>query len=351
MTTLGGAEFAPETTYLNTSTAGLLPRSAVEAVRDLAAKSATGSYDGSDGYESVASARTSFARIAGVDPDRVALGGSVAAHVALVAASLPAGAEVLFPEGEFSSVITPFTIRGDLRLRYVPLGALAESVRPSTALVAFSVVQSVDGRPADTAAILAAASAHGARTLADASQAAGWLPLDAGAFDYTVTGGFKFLLSPRGVSFLTVTEEAQGSLPPLYAGWVAAESPWDSTYGPVEQLASSARRLDAPPSFLAYHAAARSLALLESTGIEAIHAHTVSLAAEFRAGVAGLGHTPVDVGAAGSAIVAVPGLGKRLESLREAGVVVAERGGNLRVAFHLYNSPADVTHTLEALAP
>ncbi|MFJ1601018.1 aminotransferase class V-fold PLP-dependent enzyme [Streptomyces sp. NPDC088261] len=352
MTTLGGAEFAPETTYLNTSTAGLLPRSSVEAVRDLAAKSATGSYDGSDGYESVESARASFARIAGVDPSRVALGGSVAAHVALVAASLPAGAEVLFPEGEFSSVITPFTIRGDLKLRYVPLDALAQSVRPGTALVAFSVVQSVDGRLADTASILAAASAHGARTLADLSQAAGWLPLDAGAFDYTVTGGFKFLLSPRGVSFLTVTEEAQGLLPPLYAGWVAAESPWDSTYGPVERLASTARRLDAPPSFLAYHAAARSLALLEATGIETIHAHAVGLASLFREGAAGLGFSPVGAGAGGaSAVVAVRGLGERQLSLREAGVVVAARGGNLRVAFHLYNASADVGRVLEALAP
>ncbi|MFJ2651986.1 aminotransferase class V-fold PLP-dependent enzyme [Streptomyces sp. NPDC087420] len=351
MTTLGGAEFAPETTYLNTSTAGLLPRRSVEAVRDLAAKSATGSYDGSDGYESAEAARASFARIAGVDPSRVALGGSVAAHVALVAASLPAGAEVLFPEGEFSSVITPFTIRGDLKLRYVPLEALAESVRPGTALVAFSVVQSVDGRLADTAAILAAASAHGARTLADLSQAAGWLPVDAGAFDYTVTGGFKFLLSPRGVSFLTVTEEAQAALPPLYAGWVAAESPWESTYGPVERFAATARRLDAPPSFLAYHAAARSLALLESTGIEAIHAHAVGLAAGFRDGVAGLGFSPVGVGGGGaSAIVAVAGLGERQGALLEAGVVVAARGGNLRVAFHLYNASADVSRALEVLA-
>jgi selenocysteine lyase/cysteine desulfurase len=350
MDTLGGAEFAPETTYLNTSTSGLLPRSAVEALQTLAAKSATGAYDGSDGYESTEAARASFARIVGVDPARVALGGSVAAHVALVAASLPAGAEVLFPEGEFSSVITPFSVRGDLKLRYVPLETLAESVRPGTALVAFSVVQSADGRLADIGAVLAAAAAHGARTLADASQAAGWLPVDAGAFDYTVTGGFKFLLSPRGASFLTVTEEAQGSLPPLYAGWVAAAEPWASTYGPVERFADSARRLDTPPSFFAYHAAARSLALLEETGIEKVHAYTTALAARFRDGLSRLGHEPVPAPGGGSAVVAVPGLADRQPALEEAGVVVAGRAGNLRAAFHLYNSSADVDRVLEVLA-
>lgn len=355
MDTLGGAEFAPETTYLNTSSAGLLPRRSVDAVRALAAAGATGADDGTDGYDSAEAARASFARIAGVETGRVALGGSVAAHVALVAASLPTGAEVLFPEGEFSSVITPFLVRGGLRLRYVPLEALADSIGPGTALVAFSVVQSADGRLADLTAIRAAAAAHGARTLADASQSAGWLPLDAGTFDYTVTGAFKFLLSPRGVSFLTVTEEAQASLPPLYAGWVAAVEPWESTYGPVEHLAESARRLDTPPAFLAYHAAARSLALLEETGIDAIHDHSTALAGRFREGLARLGHEPVVTGdaaglAAGrSAIVAQPGLAELQPELRRAGVVVSARAGNLRAAFHLYNSAADVDRALDVI--
>ena len=102
---------------------------------------------------------------------------------------------------------------------------------------------------ADLDAVRAAAAAHGARVLLDATQSAGWLPLDAGAYDYTVTGGFKFLLCPRGTSFLTVTEEAQETLPPLYAGWVAGEDRWNSTYGPsagsLPPRAASTRR---PPS-------------------------------------------------------------------------------------------------------
>lgn len=107
-------------------------------------------------------------------------------------------------------------------MRYVPLDGMAEAVRPTTSLVALSSVQSADGRLADLDAVRAAAAAHGARVLLDATQSAGWLPLDAGAYDYTVTGGFKFLLCPRGTSFLTVTEEAQEILPPLFASWVAA---------------------------------------------------------------------------------------------------------------------------------
>ncbi|MFE0645182.1 aminotransferase class V-fold PLP-dependent enzyme [Streptomyces sp. NPDC058877] len=344
---LGGAEFAPKRTYLDTSSCGLLPRRTVEAVTLLAQETADGRPGGAGSFDVVAEARAAFARIAGVAPERVAVGSSVAVHCGMIAQSMPAGAEVLFPEGDFSSVITPFTIRGDLKTRFVPLERLAESVRPETALVAFSAVQSANGRTADFAAVREAASAHGARTLLDATQSAGWLPLDAGRWDYTVTGGYKYLLCPRGASFLTVTEEAQDSLLPIHANWVTGEELWANVYGPVRELARFASRFDEPVAFLSYHGAARSLALLEEIGIERIEAHDKGLAARFRSGLLDLGHVPV---MDDSTVVAVPGLGHRADSLHEAGVLLSTRAGNLRASFHLYNTAADVDRALEALA-
>ncbi|WP_406380707.1 aminotransferase class V-fold PLP-dependent enzyme [Streptomyces sp. NBC_01618] len=340
-------EFAPETTYLNTSTCGLLPRRTVEAVKALAEAIATGRGAGSGDFEAVDAARAGFARLVGIGADRVAIGSSVSVHVGLIAAALPPGAEVLAPEGEFSSVVSPFAVRGDLKMRYVPLDGLAGAVRPGTALVAFSSVQSADGRIADLDAVRAAAAAHGARTLLDATQSAGWLSLDAGAYDYTVTGGFKFLLCPRGASFLTVTEEAQRTLPAVFAAWVASDDPWNSTYGPIERLSPTARRYDEPPAFLTYHGAEHSLALLGEVGIDALHAHATGLAARMRAGLAVLGHEAVP---GESAIVAVPGLGAREPELARAGVVVSNRAGNLRAAFHLYNTEADVDRILDVLS-
>ncbi|ROQ69903.1 selenocysteine lyase/cysteine desulfurase [Streptomyces sp. 840.1] len=340
------AEFAPETAYLNTSSCGLLPRRTVAAVKALAEENATGRRDGAGDFGAADAAREGFARIAGVGAGRVAVGSSVSVHVGLIACSLPAGAEVLAPEGEFSSVVSPFAVRGDLRMRYVPLAGLAEAVRPETALVAFSAVQSADGRTADLDAVREAAAVHGARTLLDATQSAGWLPLDAGAYDYTVAGGYKFLLCPRGASFLTVTEEAQESLPAVFAGWVSAEDRWGSTYGPVAELAPDARRYDEPPAFLSYHGAEHSLALLNEIGIDAVHDHATGLAARFRAGLAGAGHEPVP---GDSAVVAVPGLGDRAAELMRAGVMVSNRAGNLRAAFHLYNTAADVDRALDVL--
>ncbi|MEV6328004.1 aminotransferase class V-fold PLP-dependent enzyme [Streptomyces sp. NPDC051909] len=344
---LGGAEFAPKQTYLNTSACGLLPRRTIDAVTALAEETADGRPGGAGDFEVVDEARAAFARLAHTTPDRVAVGSSVSVHVGMVAQSMPAGAEILFPEGDFSSVITPFTVRGDLKTRFVPLDRLAESVRPETALVAFSSVQSADGRTADFAALRAAAAAHGARTLLDATQSAGWLPLYAGEWDFTVSGGYKYLLCPRGASFLTVTAEAQDALLPIHAGWTTGEELWGNNYGPVRELARSARRFDEPPAFLSYHGAARSLALLEEIGIERIEAHDKALAARFRAGLAALGHPAV---ADDSTVVSVPGMGDRAEALRGAGVLLSARAGNLRASFHLYNSSADVDRALELLA-
>ncbi|MFJ5706631.1 aminotransferase class V-fold PLP-dependent enzyme [Streptomyces sp. NPDC093105] len=344
---LGGAEFAPTRTYLNTSACGLLPRRTVEAVTLLARETADGRSGGAGSFDVVDAARAAYARLAGVAPERVAVGSSVAVHSGMIAQSMPAGSEILFPEGDFSSLVTPFTIRGDLKVRFVPLERLAESVRPETALVGLSAVQSADGRTADLAAVRAAAAAHGARTLLDATQSAGWLPLAAGEWDYTVAGAYKYLLCPRGTSFLTVTEEAQDSLLPIHAGWVTGEELWVNSYGPVRELARSARRFDEPAAFLSYHGAAASLALLEEIGVGRIEAHDKGLAARFRAGLLSLGHQPV---MDDSTVVAVPGLGHRADALDAAGVVLSARAGNLRASFHLYNTAADVDRTLDVLA-
>ncbi|MFE1439742.1 aminotransferase class V-fold PLP-dependent enzyme [Streptomyces sp. NPDC058739] len=340
------AEFAPENTYLNTASNGLLPARTVTALHDAVRMRAEGRPLGPL-YEDVEAVRASFARLAAVPVERVATGGSVAEYGGLIAAALPAGAEVLTAEADFASLVNPFHMRGDLKVRAVPLERLAESVRPETALVAVSAAQSADGRVADLGAVREAALAHGARTYVDASQSVGWLPLDAGAHDYVAAVGFKWLLGPHGAAFCTVPEDF-GGLTPLLAGWVAGEVPWESCYGPVTELAHSARRFDVSPGLFSYAGLRASLELIEELGVDAVHAHDLALADRFRAGLTALGHEPLP--SPGSAIVSVPGLGHRQPGLDTAGLQLSDRAGNLRASFHLYNTEADVDLLLDALS-
>lgn len=344
------AEFTPELTYLNTASHGLLPARTVAAVREAVGGMATGRIDFPAYFDAVDEVRAAFARIAGTTPERVATGSAVSTHVGLVASSLPSGAEVLVAEGDFSSVVNPFAMRDDLKLRTAPLDALAESVDTGTALVALSAVQSADGRVADLAAVREAARGAGARVMLDATQAAGWFPFSADAYDYVVCAGYKWLLCPRGASFLVVSREAQesGALLARHAGWVAGEDRWAECYGPVRTLARGALRYEESPSFLPYLGAVRSLEVIEELGREAIGAHDRALAARFRAGVTRIGGGYAAV-PGDSAIAAVPGLSGVAGLLKEEGVAVSERDGNLRVAFHLYNSGAEVDRLLDLL--
>ncbi|WUL61082.1 aminotransferase class V-fold PLP-dependent enzyme [Streptomyces sp. NBC_00344] len=342
---LAGAEFAPRTTYLNSASTGLLPARSVAAMHTAVTAASVGRP--TDMFGDVEATRASFARLAGVPASRVAAGASVAVYTGLIATSLPAGAEVLVAEGDFSSLVNPFVVRTGIKVRTAPLESLADAVRPGTSLVAVSAVQSADGRVADLAAIRAAARAHGARTLVDASQSAGWLPLTAAEDDYTVAVAFKWLTCPRGIAFLVVPEDL-GALTPVFAGWVAGEKPWDSCYGPVAELAVSARRFDESPSLFSYAGARHSLDLIEEVGPASIQRHNLALADRFRAGLDRIGQRSVH--APGSAIVSAPGLGRRQQELSLAGIELSDRAGNLRAAFHMYNSAADVDALLDVLS-
>lgn len=339
------AEFTPKNTFLNTAANALLPARTVTALGDAVRLRAEGG-PLDPLYDDVEASRAAYARLAGVPVERVAVGATVTLYTALIAASLQPGAEVLTVENDFASVLNPFHVRGDLKVRAVPLERLAESVGPDTALVAVSAVQSADGRIADLPALREAARKHGARTYVDLSQAIGWLPVDAGAFDYSVAIVYKWLLGPHGGAFLVVPEDF-GDLAPVQAAWAAAENPWTSCYGPVAELAHSARRFDTSPALFTYAGLRSSLELVEEIGVDAVHAHDVALADRFRSGLVARGHEPVP--SPGSAIVSVPGLGRLQPELSRAGFALSDRAGHLRASFHLYNTPADVDRLLDAL--
>jgi selenocysteine lyase/cysteine desulfurase len=281
-------------------------------------------------------ARAAFARLHGIDADRVAVGSQVSAFVALVALSLPSGARVVAAQEDFTSVLFPLLAqegRG-VRVDLVPLAELAGALDGAD-LVAVSAVQSADGRFADLDAI----EASGVPAFVDATQACGWLPLDASRFDFVACGSYKWLLGPRGCAFLTIREEAAERLTPHLAGWFAGENQ-AAYYGGPLRLAGDARRFDISPVWFSWVAQAVALEVLEDVGIAAIHEHDVALANRFRAG---LGLPP-----GASAIVSIPPPPGAADRLRAAGVMFAGYD-LLRFSFHLYTSEADVDRALEAL--
>ncbi|MFJ7286890.1 aminotransferase class V-fold PLP-dependent enzyme [Curtobacterium sp. NPDC098951] len=293
----------------------------------------------------VETGRSLFADLVGVEPARVATGSQTSAMVAVVAAALPDGAEVVVPDGDFSSLVFPFLAgahRG-IRVRSVPLDSLADAVRPGTALVAWSAVQSSTGRVTDPQPVLDAARSVGALTLCDLTQAAGVLPVDARPFDVTVTHAYKWLCAPRGVAFSTFSDAALDRLRPVQAGWYAGADVWASCYGPTMALADDARRFDVSPAWQAWPGAVAALRHLASLDTASSWRHATRLT-DLLADTLGSPRS-------GQAITTFPDAdGAALGVLAAAGITASGRAGRLRLAFHRWNDEEDVARVADALA-
>ena len=339
-------QWSPAGIYLNTASYGLPPRDGFDALQAALADWRGGRTSWEHWGASAEGARAAFAAMVGVTPGRVAIGATVSEFVGLVAACLPAGSRVLVPDVEFTSTLFPFLVQetratGRVVVETVPPERLAEAIDARTDVVAFSAVQMSTGEVADLDAIVAAAEHHGAMTVLDATQACGWLPIDATRFGAVVCSAYKWLLSPRGTSFMAVGDAWLQRIVPHSAGWYAGADVHSSYFGPPLRLATDARRLDTSPAWFSWVGTQPALELLNRIGIDAVYAHDVALANRFRAG---LGMAPSD-----SAIVSVdrPDAAARLE---RAGIMAAERGGRLRASWHVYNTQDDVDATLDALS-
>jgi selenocysteine lyase/cysteine desulfurase len=333
-----GVRFDVPDGYLSTASIGVPAEPAAAAVLAAVRDWAAGRAVPTDFDRPTATARAAFAALAGFPVERVALGAAASELVGLVAASLPDRSRVLVAEGDFTSVSWPFAVQRDrgVVVDEAPLERLAE-LAPGYDWVAVSVVQSADGRVADLAG-LRAARAAGCRVLLDATQALGWFDADLSWADAVVAAGYKWLLCPRGAAWMALGPELDPV--PRLAGWWAGEDPWDSVYGLPVRLAGGARALDLSPVWLAQVGAAVAVPWLAGLDRAAVHAHCVGLADAFRAG---LGMPP-----AGSAIVSVPREGA-VPRLAAAGLTVSARAGAARLAFALYNTPADVERALAVL--
>ena len=205
-------------------------------------------------------------------------------------------AEVVTPGGEFTSLLFPFLVQQErgVTVREVPLESLADSIGPRTTLVAWSAVQSSDGRLADNDAVVEAAAAVGALTVVDATQATGWLRVPHDRVDATVCSAYKWLCCPRGTAFMVASPRVLGGYLPNAASWFAADEMHAGYYGTPLRLAAGARRFDMSPAWFSWMGAVTSLSALSELGMDAIHGRDVAprRRAAQRAGsrADGLGH-------------------------------------------------------------
>lgn len=336
-----GAQFAGAAGYLNSPTYGLPPHFLVEALHDCIAGWQAGTMDVPSFDDHVRAGRAGYAALAGVPVESVTMGSTVSGALGLVAAAIPDGSRVVTVPGEFTSTTFPFAAQAGrgVTLTELPADQLVSSAADFD-VVAVSLAQSATGELLDADALRRATAGTDTLTVVDITQAVGWKALDLAWADVTVAAAYKWLLAPRGVTWMSLSRRVSRVMTPHAANWYAAERPWQAIYGLPIQLAGDARRFDMSPTWFSALGAGLTLPWLASLERAAVERHTVGLAARLRAALA---LPPQE-----SPIVSLP-IDGAADRLAAAGLRASVRAGAVRVGFHLYNDDNDLDRLLDAL--
>jgi selenocysteine lyase/cysteine desulfurase len=356
--------------YLNCASLAPLLKAAVEAgAAALARRAGPWRITSADWFTDAEERRALLARLAGVDPDGVALVPATSYGLAVAAANLTArpGQRVLVLADDYpSNWYTWRRFAGRTGAEVVAVErrdgrswgeAVVDALDERTAVVAVLAVHWTDGGAVDLAAVGARAREAGAALVVDASQALGAMPLDLAAVrpDYLVSVGYKWLLGPVGLGYLYVAERHRDGVP-LEENWIsrlgsedfAALTAYQDRYQP------GARRFDVGQrtAFETTPMAVAALRQLLDWEVPRIAATLGRLTGRIQREVEAIGlrltsgdRVPHMLG------IDLPDHARRAVAgaLAEAGVHVGVRGSSLRVAPHLWTTDSDVERLAGAL--
>lgn len=215
-----------------------------------------------------------------------------------------------------------------------------------------------DGSIVDLVRVGEAARAVGAALFVDATQSLGAAPLDLAAVrpDFLVAGGYKWLLGPYSVGYLYVAPERLAGVP-LEHNWITRAGSEDFTrlVDYADDFAPGARRYDVGErsNFALVPMAPAAIEQLSAWTVPVIASTISALTATIAAGAQDLGYAVAPQSLRGPHLLGLrrvaglaPDIAARLSANR---VYVSVRGDSIRVAPHVYNTPADVERLLDAL--
>ncbi|MEO9059392.1 MAG: aminotransferase class V-fold PLP-dependent enzyme, partial [Ktedonobacteraceae bacterium] len=229
------------TIYLNHAANGPLPRPVVQTVREyLDDMSAFGGSHEPRWAEYERGTHRRLAQLLNARPDQIALTANTGDGLMMVAQGLSwrEGDTILSAEGEFPSNIYPWLNLQEqgVQLEQVPLRNhrvvttdILERITEHTRLVSLGLVEFSTGYRNDIATIARYCHERGILCGIDAMQAMGAIDIDVQALgvDFLASGSHKWLLAPRTVGILYVSDNLLPQLRTTRRGWLSVETPFD----------------------------------------------------------------------------------------------------------------------------
>jgi cysteine desulfurase/selenocysteine lyase len=388
--------------YLDSVASSLTPVSVVEAMNEYyfryRANVHRGTYDASMmASEQYEAALAKVARFIGADPEEVVFTSNATHALNLAALSLPlkAGDEIVLSTLEHTSNMAPWGLRalqadGTLRW-YNPgpegdfdIGEFVKLLNERTRIVALTYVSNVLGTVYPVESIAAACAERGILYVVDAAQAVPHRRVDVHALgcDFLAFSGHK-MLGPTGIGVLYMKREHAERLMPGIVGGGTIDTRAECRCPSIDECGPKYMTFSAlpdkwqagtPPIAEAIGLGA-AVDYLDVLGIDEVHRHTQSLAADAAAGLRAIPgvqvYGPAEPERLSSIVsfnlAGIPPdeVGKMLNSRYRIAVrsgvhcalsyfmgadAVVDVPGNVRASFYLYNTPEEARRLVAAVS-
>jgi len=232
---------------------------------------------------------------------------------------------------------------------------MAKAIDKNTKLVSMAMVSNVNGFMHDVKAVSAIAHARGAHVFADIIQAVGAVPVDVKALgiDFASAGTYKWLMGERGIGFLYVREDLQGTVLPTtryghrqVANFNRAELTW-------EPLPGAAKYETGGIGVLLAACVSEGINYVQALGLDKIRAHARQLTDRLQTELPPLGYKPLTPRGTETPILAfelkdAAATAKALHDGKVAGTVIANEN-RLRLSVSVFNTHDDIDRVVEVL--
>jgi cysteine desulfurase / selenocysteine lyase len=313
-------------------------------------------------------ARCAAARLVNAAPHQIGFLRNTSEALSVVANGIQwrAGENVVSSSAEFPANIYPWsrlqTIGVELRLQkarhgFVDTDDLLSLVDEKTRVVAISWVQFSSGQRLDLKRIGQFCRERNILHVVDAVQGLGGLRLDVERdfVDAFAASGHKYLLGPKGVGLLYISDRALEKVTPTVVGWTAVKNYHDYLIHELDFRDGAARFEGGTLNEVGICGLGQAIELFLQIGTVNIESHLLGLNRYLSCKLEERGyHLWSDERADGqSAIVVFESPDKAAEDicrlLASENVIISARLGKLRVAPHFYNSREDIDRMLDVL--
>ncbi len=239
----------------------------------------------------------------------------------------------------------------------IAIDDIRAAVDGRTRLVSLSFVEYASGFRNHLDAVGALCRERGIYFFVDAIQGLGVFPLDVQQtpIDFLAADGHKWLLGPEGAGLLYIRRELVDRLHPIAVGWNSVVNSRDFSKVELRLKPHAGRWESGSMNVAGITAVGASMELLLGLGIPAIRDRVLELTDYLcdQAQAVGLqifsSRSPEEKSNIVSLVVPDRDVRQIVRRCRDAGVVVNQRAGRIRVSPHCYNTTEEIDRLLEVL--